>query len=105
MQINFNNHMLIIRCNRYACVIDLDDKFLVTGGAYPGDRKQVTKYDYVSGFVRKMPGLNGKGRSHHGCGQFINNENQQASKNKITKFFDYFCFQWVNIKLLTQTKY
>ena len=65
----------------------------------------MTKYDYVSGFVRKMPGLNGKGRSHHGCGQFINNENQQASKNKITKFFDYFCFQWVNIKLLTQTKY
>ena len=60
---------------------------MITGGG--NDRKLVTLYDSFAGFVREMPGLNGKGRSGHGCGKFINDQQKLVSKNK---YFDCYCF-------------
>jgi len=61
----------------WACVIGFSrDEFMITGGLY--NRKLVALYHYEMGFVREMPSLNGKGRSNHACGQFINNQQQQV---------------------------
>jgi len=57
-----------------ACVISLDDRFLVTGGFY--DPTRVTMYDYEARSDRVMPSLNGKGRRNHGCGKFIDNQHR-----------------------------
>ena len=58
---------------------------MITGGWH--DRKVVTLYDSFAGFVRKMPGLNGKGRNGHGCGKFINDQQKLVS---TIKYFDYY---------------
>ena len=78
-------HNFNYSCYRYACVINFNEKFMITGGIE--DRKLVTLYDSFAGFVREMPGLNGKGRSQHGCGKFINDQQKLVSKNK---YFDYY---------------
>ena len=62
----------------------MDEKFMITGG-FAVDGKLVTLYDYLAGFVRYMPRLNGRGRSSHGCGKFINNQQKIVSKKNISE--------------------
>ena len=56
---------------REACSIQLDDKFIVTGGQY--NMTTVSVYD-IGGWVEDLPDLN-DGRCNHGCGHYVDNNN------------------------------
>ena len=53
-----------------ACTIQFDDLVIVTGG------QKVSVYN-ISGWVEDLPDLV-QGRSDHGCGHFINNDNKMV---------------------------
>ena len=71
----------ISSCSRFACVIGLQDTFLMTGGV--GTEKQVTLYN-EKGFLDNLPSLN-QGRYDHGCGHYINDEQKlvNTTANKL----------------------
>ena len=57
---------------RYACSIELEEVVILTGGA---DTKSLVTVYNNAGFVEDLPSLN-TGRSLHGCGHFVNTDNQ-----------------------------
>ena len=61
---------LAFPCSRFACVIGLQDSFLMTGGL--GTEYQVSLYN-EEGFQSTLPMMN-QGRYDHGCGHYINDE-------------------------------
>ena len=50
----------------------MKETIILTGGDYT--RNQVTVYN-TEGFQEDWPGLN-MGRYHHGCGHFVNTDNE-----------------------------
>ena len=64
------NEIFILLCCRFACVIGLQDSFLMTGGV--GTEYQVSLYN-EDGFLNYLPMMN-QGRYDHGCGHYINKE-------------------------------
>ena len=70
---------------RAACSIEFDDKVVVTGGWGDGwGIKRVTVYD-VHGFVEFLPNMI-HGRKDHGCGHYINNNNEIVKFILFTNF-------------------
>ena len=63
---------MYVNCFRDVCTIEADELVIVTGGWYT--RNTVTEYN-IDGWVRELPDLN-MGRYDHGCGYFVN-DNQQ----------------------------
>ena len=63
---------------RNACSIELSDKVIITGGYDWTTRfKKASVYD-LSGFVEDLPDFN-VARFDHGCGSYLNENNQQAA--------------------------
>ena len=48
----------------------------ITGGEDEGSRNKVSQYN-VEGYVRDLPQLQ-LGRYGHGCGQYLNDNNEKA---------------------------
>ena len=71
---NVQNIVIIIILYRWACGVEVDDKFIVTGGleySEPDDAlKTVAEYSQT-GFVRYLPDLI-QGRHDHACSSFVN---------------------------------
>ena len=68
-----------------ACTIELTDQVIVTGGwgSDPANNyrsNQATVYN-EQGWVEDLPSLN-TARSGHGCGHFVNTENQQVRHSR-----------------------
>ena len=65
---------------RHACPIEFDNKVILTGGLQNSKLSstygKATVYNH-SGFVEDLPDLNVK-RYRHGCGSFIDENNQKA---------------------------
>ena len=62
---------------RGACSIELEETVILTGGSRGGHGEtRVTVYN-TDGYVEDLPSLNA-GRFDHGCGHFVNNENQMV---------------------------
>ena len=60
-------------CIRDACTIQFDDKVVVTGGTLENSRR-VSVYN-IDGWVEDLPDLN-EGRSGwHGCGHYVDSNN------------------------------
>ena len=57
---------------RHACSIQMEDTVIITGGDFK--KNQVTVYN-TEGWVADWPELN-TGRWDHGCGHFVNTDNQ-----------------------------
>ena len=57
---------------RFACSIEMAEVVILTGGA--DTMSLVTVYNNA-GFVEELPSLN-TGRWSHGCGHFVNTDNQ-----------------------------
>ena len=57
---------------RHACSIQMEDTVIITGGDFK--KNQVTVYN-TEGWVEDWPELN-TGRWDHGCGHFVNTDNQ-----------------------------
>ena len=76
---------------RFACVIGLQGRFVMTGGV--GTEYQVSLYN-EDGFLNHLPLMN-QGRYDHGCGHYINNElklvdrQQTKKKNEMRTFFSF----------------
>ena len=64
-----NRYYLIVR---YACSIELEEVAILTGGYFT--QTQVTVYN-TAGWLADWPELN-TGRRSHGCGHFVNADNQ-----------------------------
>jgi len=67
---------------RYACEIELNDKFVLTGGTdndgtYGNPLTRVTSYDVYENVVVDLPELL-EARMTHGCTYFSNNDNNQV---------------------------
>ena len=68
--------------SRYACEIELNDKFVLTGGTdndgtYGNPLTRVTSYDVYENVVVDLPELL-EARMTHGCTYFSNNDNNQV---------------------------
>ena len=61
-------------CFSEACAIELDDKVIVTGGVK--NSLTVSVYNTV-GWVEDLPKMQ-QGRFDHGCGHFINSNNEMG---------------------------
>ena len=59
-------------CFSEACAIELDDKVIVTGGVH--NSLTVSVYN-SAGWVEDLPNMQ-QGRFDHGCGHFINGNNE-----------------------------
>ena len=57
---------------RHACSIQMEETVIITGGDFK--KNQVTVYN-TEGWVADWPELN-TGRSDHGCGHFVNTDNE-----------------------------
>ena len=64
---------------RYACGIQTDDTYVITGGRY--SKKKVTRYTRT-GDTKTMPELN-IGRYLHACEKFVNDEGATVSSTYI----------------------
>ena len=62
-----------------ACGIELEGKFIVTGGNDGGSRKTVAEFS-VTGHVKNLTSLL-FGRSHHACAKFVDKTGKTVSIN------------------------
>ena len=70
-----------------ACTIELNDKVVVTGGVSTGNyfsedyyvRRLVSVYN-IGGWLEDLPDLN-IGREQHGCGHYVDNNNNMVIIN------------------------
>ena len=60
-----------------ACGIEVDDKFVVTGGQHTHSRTKVAEYT-ETGAVTYMPDLK-NGRWFHACSKFVNDDGVTVS--------------------------
>ena len=69
---------------RNACVIEIEEAMIITGGdahgGYIADTTRVVQYD-IHGNKTYLPSLNSK-RSDHACGSFMNSENKRVGKTQ-----------------------
>ena len=59
---------------RWACSIQLEEVVIITGGKFTANK--VTVYN-TEGWVEDLPSLK-QGRYSHGCGHFVNTDNQMV---------------------------
>ena len=64
-----------------ACSIQLEETVIITGGTLALTMTRVTVYN-TEGYVEDLPNLN-EARSDHGCGHFVNTDNQVVRGNAI----------------------
>ena len=64
---------------RFACGIELEDKYILTGGYNAEDipKKNVSQYN-ESGNVSHLASMN-TGRAQHACGKFVNADGETVS--------------------------
>ena len=68
---------------RLACSIQLKELVIITGGKLTANK--ATVYN-TEGWVEDLPSLN-MGRYSHGCGHFVNMDNQVVSEEAIQYIF------------------